>query len=52
LLQLQKTYKGDERFNLTTIDGFDVNTKSKRNLPSAMLGALNKREEGLFDDKD
>jgi len=51
LLQLQKSYKGDERFKLLEND-FNVDLKEaakhRKQLPSAMLGALSKREEELL----
>jgi hypothetical protein len=55
LLQLQKTYKGDDRFKLAEDAGFDIDLKdkdAKKVLPQSMLGALSKREEGLLKDKD
>lgn len=49
-LQLQKTYKGDDRFKLDK--GFSVETKSKHHLPDDLFGSLSKREkEGLFSNK-
>lgn len=50
LLQLQKSYKGDDRFNLRDND-FDIdldNKDPKKVLPQSMLDALNKKEEGLL----
>jgi hypothetical protein len=50
LLQLQKSYKGDDRFRLDEDEGFAVNplkdkgVGGKIQLPEAMLGQLTKRE--------
>jgi hypothetical protein len=53
LLQLQKTYKGDERFRLDEDEGFDVDVKNKkRALPQSFLGSLSKREEDLMKEKE
>ena len=46
-MQLQKTYKGDSRFNLGDKD-FDVDLKQKAKLPETMLGSLSKRENDLL----
>ncbi len=49
-LQLQKTYKGDDRFKLDK--NFTVETKSKHHLPDDLFGSLSKREkENLFHNK-
>lgn len=49
-LQLQKTYKGDERFKLDK--NFTVETKSKHHLPDDLFGSLSKREkDNLFHNK-
>jgi hypothetical protein len=53
LLQLQKTYKGDERFRLDK-DDFALNLEKdkghgKVSLPDTMLGALSKREREALD---
>jgi hypothetical protein len=49
---LQKSYKGDERFKLSTSKDFDIDLsdakKTIKQLPSTMLGALSKREEDLL----
>ena len=54
LLQLQKTYKGDDRFKLDK-DNFDIDMKEavahRKSLPQAMLGALSKREEDLLNEE-
>ena len=51
-MQLQKSYKGDDRFKLDQSKDFDVDVKEaakvRKTLPSAMLGALSKREEELL----
>jgi hypothetical protein len=54
LLQLQKSYKGDERFRLDN-DDFAVNPLKdkgefggKVSLPDTMLGALSKREREVL----
>lgn len=49
LLQLQKSYKGDDRFQLTK--DFTVDKKMKKALPQSMLGAMSKRELDLLDDE-
>eukprot|EP00347_Sterkiella_histriomuscorum_P013534 403364343 len=49
LLQLQKTYKGDDRFQLTR--DFDIDKSKKKSLPEAMLGAMNQLEFDLLDDR-
>ena len=53
-MQLQKTYRGDERFRLD--DDFDINLKqataNRKSLPQNMLGALSKREEELLKSAD
>ena len=55
LLQLQKSYKGDERFQLKD-DDFDIdlgkNKDPKKVLPQGMLDALTKKEEGLLKVED
>lgn len=52
LLQLQKSYKGDDRFQLTKSGDFDIDLsnakKTMKQLPQTMLGALSKREEELL----
>ena len=52
LLQLQKSFKGDERFQLTTSADFNISFKdmkmTRKQLPQTMLGALSKREEELL----
>jgi hypothetical protein len=53
-LQLEKTYKGDDRFKLT--EDFDVSfadaNRSKRHVPDIMMGGMSKREiESLFKSK-
>lgn len=51
LLQLQKSYKGDDRFQLGVSRDFDVDTVAKKRfLPQSMLGNLSKREEELLKD--
>ena len=56
LLQLQKSFKGDERFQLQASKDFDVNlkemSKQRKQLPSTLLGALSKREEDLLKQED
>jgi len=50
LLQLQKTFKGDDRFQLDK--DFAIDKKQKKNLPSNLFGSLSKREEDeLFKEK-
>lgn len=46
LLQLQKTYQGDDRFHLNK--DFDIDLKRKKDLPQSMLGAMSKRETELL----
>ncbi len=51
LLQLQKSYKGDDRFNLKKDQDFDIDLghkDPKKVLPQGMLDALTKKEEGLL----
>ena len=55
LLQLQKSYKGDDRFKLDADDGFQVNPVKdkglfggKVQLPETMLGSLSKREQDVY----
>ena len=49
-LQLQKTYKGDERFKLD--EGFRVDKSDSKLMPADMFGAMSKREkESLFKTK-
>ena len=52
-MQLEKTYKGDDRFKLT--EDFDVSfadaNKGKRHMPDVMIGSLNKREQELLKKK-
>jgi|688.fasta_scaffold1722290_1 hypothetical protein len=55
LLQLQKSYKGDDRFKLDADDGFRVNPVKdkglfggKVQLPETMLGSLSKREQDVY----
>ena len=51
LLQLQKSYKGDDRFNLKKDQDFDIDLEHKdpkKVLPQAMLDALTKKEEGML----
>lgn len=49
-LQLQKTYKGDDRFKLDK--NFTVETRSKHHLPDDLYGSLSKLErERLFKEK-
>lgn len=46
-LQLQKTYKGDERFKLD--DGFKVDKADRKLMPELMFGGMSKREkDALF----
>ena len=56
LLQLQKTYKGDDRFQLAGDKDFDIDlhdaAKTKKQLPQAMLGALSKREANLLNEDE
>ena len=47
-MQLQKSYKGDDRFYLTK--DFTVDKKMKKALPQSMLGAMSKRELDLLAD--
>lgn len=49
MLQLQKSYKGDSRFQLAGSEDFDIDLKTgRKQLPQTMLGALSKREEELL----
>lgn len=52
MLQLQKSYKGDERFQLGASKDFDIDlkeaAKNRKQLPQTMLGGLSKREEELL----